>query len=66
MPVVGRAVVPSWLKKMISPNDNTLVADQTRDANARFPRKDLQIFKSSLSGLNGEDNYFGKQVSIKK
>lgn len=43
MPVVGRAVGPSWLKKMTSPNDNTLVADQTRDANARFPLKGLQI-----------------------
>lgn len=24
------------------------------------------VFKSSLSGLNGEDNYSGKQVNIKK
>lgn len=28
-------------KENNSPNDNTLVTDQTRDANARFPLKDL-------------------------
>lgn len=48
MPLVGRAVGPSWIKKMTFPNDNTLLADQTRDANARFPLKGLQIGDSTV------------------
>lgn len=36
-PTVGRAEGPAWLKKIVSPNGNALVDNQTRDANARFP-----------------------------
>lgn len=34
---------PTWLKKIASPSDSTLVADQTMGKNARFPVHGLRF-----------------------
>lgn len=49
---------PTWLKKIASPSDNVLVADQTRDKNARFPVPSLR-FGVPLYGRLGSRQSMG-------